>query len=144
MEHEAPFINGDGSYSRDFTYIDNVIEANRLAVLIPSEELSERLASYNASLPAGSPRDSVFNVAFGGNITLNELFDCLRMNLSRFDAAIATIEPVHRDNRPGDIPHSQASIEKAQKVLGYNPRFDARSGFAAACEWYWTENALKK
>ena len=144
MEHEPPFINGDWSYSRDFTYIDNVIEANRLAALIPSEELSERLASYNASLPAGSPRDSVFNVAFGGNITLNELFDCLRMNLSRFDAAIATIEPVHRDNRPGDIPHSQASIEKAQRVLGYTPRFDARSGFAAACEWYWTENALKK
>ena len=144
MEHEPPFINGDGSYSRDFTYIDNVIEANRLAALIPSEELSERLASYNASLPAGSPLDSVFNVAFGDNITLNELFDCLRMNLSRFDAAIATIEPVHRDNRPGDIPHSQASIEKARRVLGYNPRFDARSGFAAACEWYWTENALKK
>ena len=89
------------------------------------------------TLPAGAPIDMVFNVAYGGNTTLLQLFDCLRDNLSKFDPAIATVEPIFRDNRAGDIPHSQASILKAQRVLGYNPQFDARSGFAAACQWYW-------
>ncbi|MBR1835605.1 MAG: SDR family oxidoreductase [Bacteroidales bacterium] len=141
INHESPFINGDGTYSRDFTYIDNVIQANRLAALIPSQELSQKLAAYNQSLPTDSPRDTVFNVAFGGNTTLNALFDCLRTNLSHFDPTIASIQPTYRDNRPGDIPHSQASIAKAQSVLGYHPEFDALNGFAHACEWYW--NNLK-
>jgi len=74
----------------------------------------------------------VFNVAYGGNTTLLDLFDCLRENLSKFDPEIAKIEPTFRANRAGDIPHSQASILKAQRVLGYNPKFDARSGFSAA------------
>jgi UDP-N-acetylglucosamine 4-epimerase len=83
----------------------------------------------------------VFNVAYGGNTTLNELFDCLRTNLSHYDAYIANIKPCYRDNRPGDIPHSQASIIKAQRVLGYQPKYNALSGFEQACEWYW--NNLK-
>ena len=99
--------------------------------------MAERLAAYNASLPENAPKDSVFNIAYGGNTTLIDLFNCLRDNLSRFDPAIGTIEPVFRDNRAGDIPHSQAAIAKAQAVLGYHPPFDARSGFAEACEWYW-------
>lgn len=137
IHHESPFINGDGSYSRDFTYIDNVIQANELAATLPKETIAERSSLYNMNLPANAPLDMVFNVAYGGNTTLLELFECLRVNLAKYDAEIAKIEPTFRSNRPGDIPHSQASILKAQKVLGYQPKFDARSGFAAACEWYW-------
>ena len=137
IHHESPFINGDGSYSRDFTYIDNVIQANELAATLPKEKIVERSALYNMNLPANAPLDLVFNVAYGGNTTLIDLFECLRDNLARFDPEIATIKPAFRENRAGDIPHSQASILKAQKVLGYQPKFDARSGFAEACEWYW-------
>lgn len=141
INHESPFINGDGSYSRDFTYIDNVIQANELAATTPSEDLRERAALYNLTLPANAPIDMVFNVAFGGNTTLNALFDCLRENLSKFDPAIGDVKPVYRENRAGDIPHSQASIIKAQRILNYQPEFDALSGFEHACEWYW--NNLK-
>ncbi|MBR3411540.1 MAG: SDR family oxidoreductase [Bacteroidales bacterium] len=141
IHHESPYINGDGSYSRDFTYIDNVIQANELAATIPSNQLMERLGHYNASLPLNAPKDMIFNVAYGGNTTLNELFKCLRKNLAKYDVAIGKIEPVYRENRPGDIPHSQASIRKAQEILGYNPKYDALNGFTQACEWYW--NNLK-
>ena len=80
-------------------------------------------------------------MAFGGNTTLNDLFACLQKNLSKFDAEIANVKPIYRNNRAGDIPHSQASIEKGRKVLGYDPHFDALSGFEQACDWYW--NNLK-
>lgn len=139
--HQSPYINGDGSYSRDFTYIDNVILANELAATTSSEDLRERASLYNMTLPANAPIDMVFNVAYGGNTTLNALFSCLRQNLAKFDPAIAEIEPVYRENRAGDIPHSQASIIKAQRILNYHPKFDALSGFEQACEWYW--NNLK-
>lgn len=92
---------------------------------------------YNTSLPKNAPLDLVFNVAYGGNTTLLDLFSCLRENLSRFDPEIAKVNPVFRENRPGDIPHSQASILKAQLVLGYQPKYDANTGFTEACEWYW-------
>ncbi len=141
INHQSPFINGDGTYSRDFTYIDNVIQANRLAALIPSDELHTRMAAYNQTLPPDAPKDTVFNVAYGGNTTLNALFDCLRGNLAKFDPTIISVQPTYRDNRPGDIPHSQASIDKARQVLNYQPQFDALSGFSEACEWYW--NNLK-
>ena len=101
IHHESPFINGDGSYSRDFTYIDNVIQANELAATLPSETLAERCAAYDETLPPGAPRDRVFNVAYGGNTTLLALFDCLRDNLAQFDPAIAAIQPIFRDNRAG-------------------------------------------
>lgn len=141
IQHESPFINGDGSYSRDFTYIDNVIQANKLAATISSDEIRDRAKLYNMSLPTNAPIDMVFNVAYGGNTTLNALFKCLRDNLSKFDPKIAEVNPIYRENRAGDIPHSQASIIKAQRVLGYQPQFDALSGFEQACEWYW--NNLK-
>lgn len=141
IRHESPYINGDGSYSRDFTYIDNVVLANELAATISSEQLQTRVALFNSQLPENAPRDFVFNVAYGGNTTLNELFHCLRNNLSRFDKSIQKIGPIYRENRAGDIPHSQASIEKARTILGYNPNYDALAGFEHACEWYW--NNLK-
>ena len=137
IHHESPYINGDGSYSRDFTYIDNVIQANELAATTPSEVLRERASLYNLTLPANAPIDMVFNVAYGGNTTLNDLFNCLRKNLSQFDSQIEEIKPIYRDNRAGDIPHSQASIIKAQRILNYQPKYDALTGFEQACEWYW-------
>lgn len=137
IRHESPFINGDGTYSRDFTYIENVIQANELAATISSKDFQERLSQYNEGLPANAPRDAVFNVAFGGNTTLNDLYSCLRNNLAKYDEGIMYICPTYRENRAGDIPHSQASIEKAQRVLGYCPQYDAMRGFEEACEWYW-------
>ena len=137
INHQSPFINGDGSYSRDFTYIENVILANELAATVPHDEIVKRASLYNMNLPQNAPFDLVFNVAYGGNTTLNELFNCLKNNLAKYDPVIQDIQPIYRDNRPGDIPHSQASIIKAQRILGYQPRYSATQGFEEACEWYW-------
>jgi len=137
INHESPYINGDGSYSRDFTYIDNVIQANELAATVSHDEIVKRAELYNMNLPQNAPLDLVFNVAYGGNTTLNELFECLRNNLAEFDAEIMLVKPVYRENRAGDIPHSQASIIKAQRILGYEPEYSAIKGFEEACEWYW-------
>jgi len=145
MAHKAPVINGDGSYSRDFTYIDNVVQVNELAAIIPTETILERsrlradgweLEIANSQQPTASSISEVFNVAYGGNTTLNELFLALRNNLAKFDPEIASIDAFHGLNRAGDIPHSMASIEKAKMVLGYVPQFDAAGGFERACRWY--------
>lgn len=137
INRESPIINGDGSYSRDFTYIDNVIQANELAINTSKEELIKRSELYNMTLPSNAPIDLVFNIAYGGNTTLIDLFHCLRDNLSKYNAEICKIEPVFTETRPGDIPHSQASILKANKILNYRPEFDALHGFEQACQWYW-------
>lgn len=137
INHESPIINGDGSYSRDFTYIDNVIQANELAVTTFKDDIIKRSELYNMTLPVNAPIDLVFNVAYGGNTTLIDLLNCLRENLAKHDPEIADIEPTFRNNRLGDIPHSQASILKANKILNYKPEFDALQGFECACEWYW-------
>lgn len=136
-----PTINGDGSYSRDFTYIDNVIQANEKAMLTPTEKIRERAELYNLDLSKEHDINLVFNIAYGGNTTLIQLFETLKKNLSKFDKNIEKIEPIFGPERPGDIPHSQASILKAQRLLDYNPVFDAARGFEEACEWYW--NNLK-
>lgn len=137
IQHQSPFINGDGSYSRDFTYIDNVIQANLLAATISHDEIVKRASLYNMNLPQNAPFDLVFNVAYGGNTTLNDLFRCLQENLAKYDPEIINVQPIYRENRAGDIPHSQASIIKAQRILGYNPKFSALEGFKNACEWYY-------
>ncbi|MFA7450076.1 MAG: SDR family oxidoreductase [Bacteroidales bacterium] len=121
MRHERPVINGDGEYSRDFTYIDNVIQANELAMITENPEAINQ----------------VYNVACGERTTLNELFHYLREGLSAYDPAIAQIEPVYGPNRPGDIPHSLASIEKAGRLLGYAPKFGVKEGLKEAVGWYW-------
>ena len=123
---EAPKINGDGSFSRDFTYIDNVIQANEKALLVVNSKLSNN-NNYFAE---------VFNVAFGGNTTLLQLFDALREDLSQFKKEIKSIEPEFGSVREGDIPHSQASIDKARRLLDYNPKCSAAEGFKKACKWY--------
>ena len=120
MEHRSPVINGDGSYSRDFTYVDNVVQANELALLAEAPEAL----------------NTVYNVAFGERTTLNELFAYLKEYLAAYDPAIAEISAEYGPNRTGDIPHSLASIEKARTLLGYAPEFSVKSGLQAAAEWY--------
>ena len=120
MKHESPVINGDGNFSRDFTYIDNVMQANQLALLTDTPEAI----------------NTVYNVAFGERTTLNQLFEYLRENLAAFDPDIAQVEARYGSSRAGDIPHSLPSIEKAKKLLGYAPRFSVRAGLKEACGWY--------
>lgn len=140
IQHESPIINGDGSYSRDFTYIDNVIQANELAAITPSYEIREKLSTYfKTPLPVTdhpSPIYEVFNVAYGQATTLFNLFDALKNKLAEFDPKIAHLEIKIGPKRQGDIPHSLASVDKIKAVLGYKAKFNAEEGFREACEWY--------
>lgn len=120
IRHENPIINGDGNYSRDFTYIENVVQANLLA----------------ASTDDPAALNQVYNVAFGDRTTLNQLAGWLREILAVYDPAIADVEIIHGDFRKGDIPHSLASVDKAKKLLGYNPQYNLRAGLEEACKWY--------
>lgn len=121
MNHESPVINGNGEYSRDFTYIDNVILMNILALT------SENKEALN----------EVYNTAFGERTTLNDLVKYLKEFLSEFDPQIADVEIIYGENRKGDIPHSLASIEKGKKLLNYSPQFSMRQGLKEAVKWYW-------
>ena len=121
INHESPIINGDGNYSRDFTYIDNVIQMNELAM--------------NTTNPQAV--NTVYNTAVGDRTTLNDLGNLLKQSLSKFDSTIKDIEIVYGPQRAGDIPHSLASIEKAKSLLGYQPKFKLAAGIEHAIEWYW-------
>lgn len=121
MRHESPVINGDGNYSRDFTYIDNIIQINELAMLTENKEAV----------------NTVYNAAFGDRTTLNDLVFYLKESLSELDANIANISITHGPNRAGDIPHSLASIAKAKKMLGYSPKYSMQNGLKEAVQWYW-------
>lgn len=121
MNHQSPTINGDGNYSRDFTYIDNVIQMNELAMLTDNSEAC----------------NTVYNTAFGDRTTLNDLVKYLKECMSAFDAEIADVEVIYGPNRVGDIPHSLASIDKAKQLLNYNPKYAMRDGLKQAIEWYW-------
>lgn len=125
MNHESPVINGDGNYSRDFTYIDNVIQMNELAMTTQNPEAI----------------NTVYNTAFGDRNTLNDLVEYLKEYLSEFDSKIADIGIIYGANRAGDIPHSLASINKAKTRLGYDPKFSLKEGLKEAVNWYW--NNLK-
>lgn len=121
MNHEAPNINGDGEYSRDFTYIDNVIQMNMLAMTTTNPEAVNQ----------------IYNTAFGERTTLNQLVGYLREFLGAKDDVILGIEPTHGPNRAGDIPHSLACIDKAKTLLGYAPKYSMRDGLKQAVDWYW-------
>ena len=125
MNHESPVINGGGEYSRDFTYIDNVILMNLLALTSDNSE------SVN----------QVYNTAFGERTTLNDLVSNLKEYLSDFDPKIAEVEVIYGDYRKGDVPHSLASIDKAKKLLEYQPKHSMKEGLKEAVKWYW--NNLK-
>ena len=125
MKHESPVINGDGNFSRDFTYIDNVIQMNELAMLTQNPEAV----------------NTVYNTAFGDRTTLNDMVSYLKEYLSEFDSEISNIKVIHGPNRAGDIPHSLASIDKAKKILNYTPQYSFQDGLKEAVKWYW--NNLK-
>lgn len=121
MNHESPIINGDGNFSRDFTYIDNVIQMNELAMLTKNPEAI----------------NTVYNTAFGDRTTLNDLILNLKLCLSKYDEKIRDVQVIYGPNRAGDIPHSLASIEKAQKLLNYQPKHSLQDGLKKAVKWYW-------
>lgn len=113
LNNEAPTINGDGKQSRDFTYVDNVIEANLKGLTADSSAVGQ-----------------VYNIAYGGRVFLNDLYKklCEALNIN--------IEPKYGPDRAGDIKHSNADISKAQKMLGYNPDYSFDDGIMLAIEWY--------
>tara|TARA_B100001059_G_scaffold234055_1_gene275588 strand:- start:8862 stop:9845 length:984 start_codon:yes stop_codon:yes gene_type:complete len=121
MNGESPVINGDGNYSRDFTYINNVIQANLLSLVTTNEKAI----------------NTVYNVAYGDRNTLNDLMGYLKEYLSEFDYQISNVEVIYGPKRAGDIPHSHASVDKAKELLGYNPQFTLQKGLKEAVEWYW-------
>ena len=121
INHESPIINGDGEYSRDFTYIDNVLDMNILAL--------------NTTNPDAV--NTVYNTAFGERTTLNQLVSYLKEFLSKFDPKIADVDIIYGPNRTGDIPHSLASVDKAKRLLSYSPKYSMRDGLEEAVEWYW-------
>jgi len=143
IKHESPIINGDGSYSRDFTYIENVVQANEKALFTTKGEIIKKTIEYYSQIEEKTFKENnyyfseVFNIAYGGNTTLLELFNALRENLSKFDNNISNLEPDFGLFRKGDIPHSQASILKAKTILNYEPKFEASKGFELAAEWYY-------
>lgn len=117
----SPVIYGDGSQSRDFTYIENVIQANNLAAT------TENPKAIN----------TIYNVAYGESTELNELVNLLQDLLSKFDPSIAKIKIKHEQERVGDIKYSLASVEKAKNLLGYSPLYDLKRGLNEAIKWYW-------
>ena len=121
LNYESPVINGDGAYSRDFTFIDNVIQMNLLALTTANKDAVNQ----------------VYNTAYGERATLNDLVGSLKKYLSKYDSKINEVEVVYGPNRIGDIPHSLASIEKAKKYLNYNPEFSLQEGLKVAVDWYW-------
>ena len=121
MKYESPVINGDGSYSRDFTYIDNVIQMNLRAISSNNKEAI----------------NTVYNVAYGERTNLKELVSLLKEYLSAYDPKIAHVDIKYGPNRQGDVPHSLASIEKAKTLLGYDPKYNIESGLKEAVQWYW-------
>ena len=120
INHQSPIINGDGSFSRDFTYINNVLQINELAMLTTNSEALNQ----------------VYNVAFGEQTTLNELVELLKSELAKFDKEIANVKIVYGENRFGDIPHSLASIKKAKNLLQYNPQYSIKKGLEESIKWY--------
>jgi UDP-N-acetylglucosamine/UDP-N-acetylgalactosamine 4-epimerase len=128
INHEAPIVNGDGNFSRDFTFIENVIQMNELALY------TEETGAIN----------QVFNTAFGERTTLNELIKQIKNALLQFDKEIENVPIIYKENRIGDIPHSLASIEKASNILGYNPKYSLEQGLKKAIVWYWENLKNKK
>lgn len=120
INHESPVINGDGEFSRDFTYIDNVIQINLLALSTTNPEAVNQ----------------VYNTAYGERTTLNQLVGYLQEFLSIHDPAIRHIKIEYGPTRSGDIPHSLASIEKARKLLNYEPEYNIKEGLKQAISFY--------
>ena len=121
MRYESPVINGDGTNSRDFTYIDNVIQINHLAATTTNPKAINQ----------------IFNTAVGERNNLKQLVSSLKEYLTEFDANISEVEILQGPERKGDISHSLACIEKAKKYIGYEPEFNFVQGLRLSVEWYW-------
>jgi UDP-N-acetylglucosamine 4-epimerase len=121
IKGESPVINGDGNYSRDFTYIDNVIQANLLSIVTTNQKTI----------------NTIYNVAYGDCNTLNDLMRYLKEYLSEFDSKISNIKVIYGPYRAGDIPHSHANIDRAKENLNYDPQFTLQQGLKIAVKWYW-------
>lgn len=126
LKGESPIINGDGTFSRDFTYIDNVIQMNELAMTTSNQEAINQ----------------VYNTAVGHRISILEMAELIREGLADFDPSIREIEIIKGPNRAGDVPHSQASIEKAKNLLNYKPTHNFQKGLKESLNWYY--NNLKQ
>jgi UDP-N-acetylglucosamine 4-epimerase len=120
LSNLSPVINGDGNHSRDFTFIENVVQANILALFSKNPDAL----------------NTVYNIAYGEQTTLNQMVLLLKKYLSVSDPSVADIKVIHGPNREGDIPHSLASIEKARLYLGYSPVFNFSEGLKIAVDWY--------
>jgi len=120
IRNEPVHINGDGETSRDFCYVANVVQANLLAATVQKPEAINQ----------------VYNIAVSTGTTLNQLFELLRDQLLTDYPHLKNFRPVYRDFRPGDVRHSEASIAKADRLLGYQPSHTLRQGLAEAMDWY--------
>jgi UDP-N-acetylglucosamine/UDP-N-acetylgalactosamine 4-epimerase len=114
LENRSPYINGDGEQSRDFTFVENAVQANIRAMFIEND----------------TAKGEVFNIAVGEQITVNELFRILKQFSGK------TTEAVYRDDRPGDVRHSLANISKASKILGYKPEIFSKEGLKITFDWF--------
>ena len=128
MDGKSPTINGDGEFTRDFTYIDNVIESNLLALVNDRKQITNR----------------VYNIAFGKSNSLNDLVKYLKKYLSEYDSSIKKIEVNHGPVRDGDIPNSLASIKRAKEELNYNPKYSLQEGLKESVKWYWENYKINK
>jgi len=115
LKHESTYINGDGEQSRDFTYIDNAVQANIKAIF------SENSEAW----------DQVYNIACGEQCTINHLFEILKSFTTHSD-----LQVIHREARPGDVRHSLADIDKAKRLLNYEPKISLKQGLELTLNWY--------
>lgn len=120
LNEESPVINGDGNYSRDFTFVENAIQANLKALLIENNDAI----------------NDVYNIAFGERTTLIELVNIIKACLTKYDSSTSSIDPKFGSVRSGDIPHSLASISKSRELLVYNPLFSVKDGLDLTMGWY--------
>ncbi len=132
IKNEPVYINGDGETSRDFCYIENVIQINLLAATV-----SESPYPLGEDKGEGvSPVNQVYNVAVGDRTTLNQLYENLRVNLVEQFQHLNNAKPIYRDFRAGDVRHSLADISKAGTLLGYAPKYRVGEGLKEAMTWY--------
>ena len=120
LNKEDVYINGDGETSRDFCYIDNTLQMNLLAATSDNDEAT----------------DQVYNVALNDRTNLNELYQMIEERLIKRTQGLEKKEPIYRDFRAGDVRHSQANIDKAQRLLGYRPNYLIKKGMDEAMDWY--------
>jgi UDP-N-acetylglucosamine 4-epimerase len=138
---ESPVINGDGTNSRDFTYIDNVVQANQRAATTPTQQIKENQKRYynKVNVALQSENDHIYevvNIAHGERTDLNQLFDALKEILGTNSDELKNLKPHYGPARDGDIPHSHASIEKATSLIGYIPQFNFNEGLKKTMKWY--------